>query len=136
MIPKPLPEFKKGGAIRAADMMAVRNAVQRQRIIPGSNNPISLEETANGSVIKFTAPQDRFLAKTSSAIYARAGDVPGAGTVVLQELDASGNIAATSPAITYDVLNYSAAVGGIPTGKYCWISKDMAGNWWIVSAEC
>lgn len=134
MIPKVLPRFKKGDPIRAADIMALREAIQRQRVMPSQTGGIVVEETSTGTIIAVRSLQNRFLAKTSSAITARVGATPGYGTVILQELDASRDIAATP--IEYDVLNYSDVVGGISIGKYCWISKDMAGNWWVVSAEC
>ncbi len=134
MIPKVLPKFKKGDPIRAADIQALRDAIQRQRLMPSQTGGIVVEETSTGTIIAVRSLQNRFLAKTSSAITARVGAVPGYGDVVLQELDANDEIAATP--ITYAVFNYSDAAGGIPISKYCWIEKDMAGNWWIISAEC
>ncbi len=59
---KPLPRFKKGDVLKAADLVILRDAIERQRLTTGQNSGISLQETEQGTVIRVGAGRGRYLA--------------------------------------------------------------------------
>ncbi len=138
---KPLPRFAKGDVLKAADLVILRDAIERQRLTTGQNSGISLQETEQGTVIRVAGRSDRYLAKASGDITARSGTTPGVGKATLQRCKRTSAgpppvYAISSLSVDYDVINYSSATGGIPDEKYCWIEQDNDGLWWVVSAEC
>ncbi len=80
MVPlKRLPIFKKGQFLKAADMMALRDAVMRQRLTTGQSSGVILSETPDGTTIRvdpITAPVGVFYAQSASVIPAATGTWP------------------------------------------------------------
>lgn len=137
MSQKPLPYFKRGDRLKAADLMALRAQVQRQRLEAGQNSGIVLQENPHCTAIRVAFPSNRYLAVADANIAARSGTAPGTGTATIQNYDGT-NLGSTG--ISVDVLNPSSTTmtsgNGIDSGMYCWIEQDPDGWWWIWPLEC
>lgn len=127
--------IKPGDPIKAADMMAIVEAVRNPRLRVRAGDGISARQQSNGDVAITAQTRHAFLATANGAIPARSGATPGTGQATACVLNASGNIVAT--ALVVDVYNFSAAAGGIDSGKYLWVEEGpLDGRYWVVSAEC
>ncbi len=130
---KPLPRFAKGQMLKAADLMAIRDQVIRQRLTAGQDSGIFLTESVEGTAIAVSSNIQNGTVALTGAITARSAHTPGAGTVRLYYYDEATNLLVDST-IDQDVKNFAASA--IPSGKYCWIEIDSSGTWWIISVEC
>ncbi len=72
--PKRLPEFKKGQFLKAADLMALRDAIMRQRLTTGQSSGVTLSETPDCTTIRIDSVQ------TAGVFYAQPGSIIGAAT--------------------------------------------------------
>ena len=138
---KPLPKFRKGDVLKAADLVAICDVVARQRLTTGQNSGISLQETEQGTLIRVASRGDRYLAIAHGDITARSGTVPGVGLATLQQCKRTSAgpppvYALSSLSVDYDVANFSSTTGGIPDGTYCWIEQDPNGIWFATSVDC
>jgi len=138
---KPLPKFRKGDVLKAADLNTVIAELERQRLTTGQNSGIALQETERGTVIRVASKGDRYLAIANGDITERDGATPGVGIVTLQACKRTS--AGPPPAYTiyslgrdFDVVNYSSTTGGIEDGAYVWIEQDINGLWFITSVDC
>ncbi len=75
---KPLPIFKRGQMLKAADLMEFRKRIMRQRLTAGQNSGILLSESENGTAIATTPPVTTgvFYAQSASVIAAAIGVWP------------------------------------------------------------
>ncbi len=79
MVPlKQLPIFKKGQFLKAADLMAMRDAIMRQRLTTGQSSGVILSETPDGTTIRVdtTAASGIFYAQSATPIPAATGTWP------------------------------------------------------------
>lgn len=130
------PDFKKGQILKADDLNAIITLLKRMRITAGQSSGISLQESNTGTAIRVSFPPNRYVAITTTTITVRSGSTPGAGTVKLQLYSEPSNAWVDSGCFV-DVLYFSSSpVGGIASGKYCWVEQDCDGNYVIVSVEC
>ncbi len=130
---KPLPIFKRGQMLKAADLMELCKRIVRQNLTAGQDSGIILTESENGTAIAATNQFQTGSVALTGAITARSAHTPGAGTVRLYYYDSTTNLLVDST-IDQDVKSFSAAA--IPAGKYCWVESDNGGTWWIISVEC
>ncbi len=80
MVPlKQLPIFKKGQFLKAADLMALRDAIMRSRLTTGQSSGVTLSETPDGTTIRVdsTGTAGIFYAQPSSGIPGTTGTFPG-----------------------------------------------------------
>lgn len=138
---KPLPLFRKGDVLKAADLVTLREAIQRQRLTTGPSSGISLQETEQGTVIRVDGRAGRYLAIAHGDITERSGSTPGVGLVTLQGCKRTSAgpppvYAIYSLAQDLDVVNYSSTTGGISDGAYLWVEQDRDGLWFVTSVDC
>ncbi len=131
--PKRLPEFKKGQILKASDMMALRDAITRQRLTTGQSSGVTLSETPDCTTIRIDAARPGSVG-LSNGITARVGTTPGTGSVKFYSYNSNTDKLVDQMAKQDPVKNFSTSV--IPSGKYCWVEPDESGTWWVVSAEC
>lgn len=125
-------DFVKGQPILASSLNWLMAACKKVNNIKGVA-PIEVTNNSTGITIRLAdTPLQFAIGTTSTAITARSGTGPGSGSVVLQAFDGT-NLSATPETVTAYL--FSAATGGIASGKYCVVARIL-GYWWIVAAEC
>lgn len=124
---------KSGQPILADDMAATTEAAEWASRIQ-AEPPIEIQNSGFGPIFRMAGmPFDVYIALTDGVVSARSGTSPGTGQASLQWFDGTDFI---DSGIDFDVLNYSATpTAGIPDGKYC-VILQIAGAYFIVSAEC
>ncbi len=130
---KPLPIFRRGMMLKAADLMELRQRIMRQCLTAGQNSGVLLTESEHGTAISVVNQNPLGSVALTGAITARVSHTPGAGTVRLYSYNPTTNLLVDTT-IDQDVKNFSAIA--ISSGKYCWIESDDGGTWWVVSVEC
>jgi hypothetical protein len=130
---RPPKEAKAGDPIEAKEWNTMRVLLARNSVT-GVGKGVSIRRGIDGTTISVDAVQ-RYVAKTTSTISASNGTTAGSGTVEFYTLDIS-TATLFDTGCTDTVYLWSTAVGGIPSGKWCWVEQDMAGAWWVISAEC
>lgn len=130
------PDFRPGQVLKADDLNLIVDLLKRMRITAGQSSGISLQESITGTAIRVSFPANRYVGKTTSTITVRSGTSPGTGSVELYLYDvASGQWVDSNCGVS--VLYFSATpVGGIASGKYCWVEQDADGNYVLISVEC
>ncbi len=73
--PKRLPEFKKGQILKASDMMALRDAIMRQRLTTGQSSGVTLSETPDCTTIRIDSA-----GQSTGVFYAQIGSIVAAAT--------------------------------------------------------
>ncbi len=119
--------------LKAADLMALRARIMRQRLTAGQDSGVLLTESEHGTAIAVTNPNRGASVALTGAITARVAHTPGAGTVRLYTYNTTTDLLVDTT-IDLDVKNFAASA--ISAGKYCWVEQDNDGTWWIVSVEC
>ncbi len=78
MIPPKLPMFKKGDFLKAADLMALRAQIMRNRLTTGQSSGVTLQETPDGTTIRVdpSTASGVFYADPGSPIPAATGTWP------------------------------------------------------------
>jgi hypothetical protein len=98
-----------------------------------ANSPLAIQATGAGPLLRLAGMLfSVYIATANGTITARSGTTPGSGNATLQTWN--GTVLA-SLGIDMPVKNFSAATGGISTGKYLVILKIM-GAYWVISVEC
>lgn len=132
---------KYGEVIRALDQQQIAETCDwavRLSVAP----PLELVPFNGGPRIRLAALLGGQLAYTASGgITARVGTTAGWGLVypVTSSVTWSGSTPTCTLATGADttaVFNFSATVGGIAGGKYCFVVLDASGNPFVVAVEC
>jgi hypothetical protein len=139
-VSQPLPKIKPGDPIRAADMMALRDAIQRQRLIPGGAGVV-IEETEQGTLLRPGFTISFWFGVAKGDIPARSGSTLGTGVVTVHyDHDDGTTHTDTSGDFDLEVVNISSntmgAGEGITDGTMCFVQKDAYGTLLVAPAEC
>lgn len=128
----PTPDdFAKGKPILASSLNWLMRQCKKVDRIQGVA-PIEVVNTSNGILIRLaTKLFEVRIGQTSGTISARSGTAAGSGSVVLQSFDGT-NLSAGETVTAY---LFSAASGGIPSGKYCVVARLLS-HWWVIAVEC
>lgn len=138
------PEFKAGDPLTSAHMNAVFAELRRWSQLTGTGGIVVQYADSNSppQIEDWRPPAGGQLCYTDTGgITARVTTTAGWGLVypVTPSVTWSGSTPTctlTTGSVALTVFNYSATVGGIPAGKYCWVAQDAGGLLWVVSAEC
>jgi hypothetical protein len=133
-----LPRWRKGQVIKADDLNRLAEAIERVHIERGQCSGLEIDETPGGTSLRVKRMTDGYIGVASGNITARSGSTPGAGSVTLQEYDATNEL--YSLGVSIPVLNASSSTmtsgNGINSGQYCWCQQDVNGFYWVSPLEC
>jgi len=79
------------------------------------------------------APVAMYPAQTSSAVTALDSDAPGKGTANVYRRNTSTGDLGSVGELQVTVYNIG---GAVESGKYCLVSRDAWGDWWLVVVPC
>jgi hypothetical protein len=126
-------DIKDGTKLEPYHLNIIYRELRRLRKMTAAP-PLALDgmtSTTSPPVLWAASGDQGQLAKTSSAITARAGTTAGTGTVIYQDFD--GTDLAAADATDVDVFNFSGTA--IATGLYC-VVTEFSGYLFVTSVEC
>jgi hypothetical protein len=130
-MPDPVPDFKTGDKLLASHLQAMKDEMRRGSQIRGGGRVQTRRNKGGGASVAYVEGVTRSLGKSSGAITARSGVIPGTGTVNFYWKDDSGNLVVTDQSET--VNNPGDAIS---TDKWVWCEMDSFGDWYVSPLEC
>lgn len=137
MVPLKLPIFRKGQFLKAADMMALRDAIMRGRLTTGQSSGVTLSETPDGTTIRVdsAATAGVFYAQPGSVIAAAGGTWPSI-TAVVATADVYQRTGFTLGLIESGATLYNTMPDPTIAGHRLILSLNPDGSYDIIGMSC